>query len=71
MAMKNRKRGRIFLEAASGEEVRQKLLFYLCRKTPGVLIDNVPFPKAKTMLADLERLGAVARFLPDPKPLSR
>ena len=84
MAMKSQERGRIFLEAASKEEVRRKVLDYLlglfkdvpresiadlCRKTPVVLIDNVPPSKAKTILADLGRLGAVARFLPGPEPL--
>ena len=77
---------RIFLEADSKEEVWRKVLAYLmglfrdvphehmtdlCRKTPVVLIENVSFSKAKTILADLGRLGAVARFLPDPKPLKK
>ena len=86
MAMKTQERGRIFLEAASKEGVRRKVLDYLLdlfkdvpresivdlfRKTPVVLIDNVPPSKAKTILADLERLGAVARFLPNPGRITR
>ena len=82
--MKTQERGRIFLEAASKEKVRQKVLAYLCRlfkkipreeitdllrKTPVVLIDNLPASKAKTILADLERLGAIARFLPNSESI--
>lgn len=50
------------------KEVPRETIADLCRKTPGVLIDNMPVSKVKIILAEQRKLGATARFLPDPEP---